>query len=105
MKIHFYSIQDGESIDFISDASFFNNTYIFQDKTADNITAKCKLCSDNKIEFVREGFVSTFIVFELGKRTKAKYKDEMGLAFDFMVYTKRLEITEKKISIEYDYYI
>lgn len=104
MKIHFYSIAKDSKIDYITEASVEGNTYIFSDKALEN-TVNMLTINDGFIELTRKGDVCSSMRFKLGRRTMASYSNNLGLAFDFVVYTRRLEVTNSKITIEYDFFI
>ncbi len=104
MKVHFYSIARDSKVDYITEAEAVENVYLFKDESLENTFNKLIVYSDY-ISLIRNGQTEGEFHFKLGKRTKASYKNQLGLMFDFLVYTKRLEVTPKKIIIEYDFFI
>ena len=102
MNIHFYSFSDGEKVDFISEYKYENDKYVFDDKTDIGTFISFEILDNYKVNFNRFGKTITNITFDLNKITKASYDNNNGLAFDFNVKTKRLDIEENKIVVEYD---
>lgn len=103
MNIKFYSFIDGNRYEVSEKLTLDNNSYRFNDKeNAGYIEYKLL---NQKLYFKRVGNSNMDIVFDLNNHTKAKYKNSLGLEFDFLVKTKRLDISQSKIIIEYDYYI
>ena len=105
MKVHFYSFSNGDKLDYISDLKYVNGMYEFDDKSDENTKIKFKVTEENKLIFNRFGNTITNILFDKENITLAHYENNMGLDFNFTVKTTRLEISEAKIIVEYDFYI
>lgn len=104
MKIHFYSIAKHSKVDYITEATYSDNTYYFKDESLENTMNKLVIKEGNVI-LQRSGDTTGVLSFELGKNTHATYSNNLGLKFDFVIYTKHLELSSKKIAIAYDFYL
>lgn len=103
MKAHFYSISNDDTIKFISDLKKDNNTYMFLDKSLENTHILLSINNKDSLLLKRIGDTTMNMDFQLGKKTKGNYKNNMGLEFDFLIFTKKIFISEEKINIEYDF--
>lgn len=101
MQVTFHSIDnENNKIFFKSLASKNDNIISFEDKSTMNTTIFLEI-KDLSIIFIRKGSINMNIELILNNRTPAKYKNEMGLEFDFEVFTNKLIIEKNKITIEY----
>lgn len=102
MKAHFYSISKDYKQKYISDLKIEGSKYIFND-TKDTKTI-FDIINTSNISIKRSGDTKMDMVCSLLKTTKGTYENEL-ISFNFEVYTKNIEISDDKISIEYDLYI
>ncbi len=105
MKAHFRSLDSDNKIDFVSDARYEDNKYIFKDKSLENTNLSIEIIENTKLRLKRFGQTNMEITFILGQKTKGTYNNDMGLFFDFEVFSHNLTIKEKNIYFKYDYYM
>ncbi len=104
-KIHFYSYQDGlDTISFETKVDVSNDKYSFKDESYEDTFIEF-LFNENEIEFKRFGKINNLMTFRLNEYTKATYKNDMGLEFEYEVLTKEIFIKDDKIKITYDYFM
>lgn len=101
MKVTFLSLDDEKNkVYFESEAARKDNEIIFVDKTYPNTTIELTLYED-KVQFIRTGYVNSKMIFIENKKTKGIYQNEMGLEFDFDIYCSRLDVNKNRIVIHY----
>lgn len=99
------------SLDSASNKVFFRTTFkkvedtlIFSDKTDKNTTIY--LTKKNKtLLFERKGNITMQMVLDLENETLGHYENSNGLSFDFTIKTKKLNIRENLIEMEYALYV
>lgn len=105
MKIKFYSISDGQTIKYETDAIDYNeDMYLFLDKSLPNTTLYLEKLNNDSLLFKRYGDTQMEIVFSKHNKSMGTYKNSMGLDFEFEAYTNDLIIYKDKISIDYEFY-
>lgn len=105
MKIKFISISDGQTVKFESQVlNYTDNSYEIIDKSLED-TNLCINILENKISFKRYGKTNMSISYILNEKSNGTYENDMGLFFNFDVFTKKLMISKEKIIIHYDFYI
>ncbi len=103
MYIKFYSFIDGQK-GFLEGQAIRKNDFIgLEDKENEGYIFFC--VKNHTCHFIRSGIANMELEFDLNKNTVGHYFNNLGLDFNFLVKTKRLEIKEEKIIIEYEYYI
>lgn len=101
MNIHFYSKSDDYEIEFFTNANEEEGFIVFKDESLDNSFIKMKILPQELL-FDRFGDVSMKISFIEGLKTSGKYKNSMGLEFDFEAFTRKLKIESNIIELSYD---
>ncbi len=101
MEVHFFSEIDGQLIQYKSKASLNNNVLSFYECLDENKNLVNVFINDKTIRIIRDGEISSNFLFELAKETKAVYETKYGSS-DFLIYTKKLNITKNKIFISYE---
>lgn len=102
MKVFFYSIDDDNNkIHFNADGFYEEDFLTFEDKSIPNTKIYLKQ-ENNELIFKRLGFVEMNMRLKHQEKTKAKYKNDMGVEFDFETITKILSYKDNRIDIEYD---
>lgn len=81
-----------------------DNQIIFADKSMENSVIQLTIENDS-ITFKRIGDNEIDLMLVYNQKTTGFYKNTMGLEFKFEVYTTSLNITTKKISIEYTMFL
>lgn len=102
MQVYFNSLDNqNNEVSFLSDASINNNVISFIDKSIENTLIKIFINKDNLI-LQRTGNIEMEICFIKNKTTKAYYKNNFGLDFEFEAKCHELLLTENRIDIKYD---
>ena len=102
MRISFHSINDSnEKVFFETEAYFDNNIIRFKDKSYENTEILIE-ATTSFVRLKRVGNVNMDMLFKLGNKTVSKYKNDVGLSFEFSVLCTNLLVTDNKILVEYD---
>lgn len=102
MKVFFYSIDDEKNkINFNTEGFYENDYLVFSDKSIPNTKIYLKY-ENNTLIFKRFGFVNMNVRLHHQEKTNAWYKNDMGLEFNFITFTKVLNYKDNRIDIEYD---
>jgi len=104
MKLTFYSV-DKFNEKVIFNVDYENPTtssFEFIDKSIKNTKILLNIIDNESVKFTRIGDINMDLLLILGKETNAYYKNNIGLEFEFTVYTKYISISNNKIEIEYD---
>lgn len=104
MKVHFYSLSKDSKVDYVTEAEVVENSFLFKDEAIPN-TMNHMIIYENEIILKRSGDTNGIFRFKLNERTKGEYANDLGLKFKFIILTRRLDVSSKKISIEYDFFI
>lgn len=99
MKVHFIIINKDVKEDYFSDAKQINNTIIFNNK---GIETKFIINDDITIE--RKGNMHYIQKYILNKKIKGIY-EIMGMNINISAFTKKININESGLFIEYDQYL
>ncbi len=103
MQVSFKSLDDdGNEIDFRSDALYKDDYLIFNDNQYDDTTIYLK-ASNNRIELLRKGQINMSLIFDNDKIGFLKYENE-GLYFELSVEAKEIIIKKEHIYFEYNLY-
>ncbi len=102
MRIHFFSKSEDNMIDYISEATFEKNKYIFSDNSLENVINELEIINEKEIILKRIGSTNMTLEFILNSKTKCLYENDNGVEFSLEILTKVIKIEEKKIFIEYD---
>lgn len=104
MKLTFYSVDKfNEKVIFNVDYEKpTTSSFEFIDKSIKNTKILLNIIDNEFIKFTRIGDINMDLLLILGKETNAYYKNNIGLEFEFTVYTKYISISNNKIEIEYD---
>ena len=102
MVVSFRSLDsENNKIEYISEAEQVEDYIEFEDKSC--FDTKIRLKIENGIaEFIRFGFISMSIKFQLNKITPGAYVNAEGLDFEFEIYTTELQIEKDKFSVRYN---
>ena len=103
MFVQFYSFIDGQKV-LIEGQAINKDGFIglYDKENEGYIYFKI---NNNTCHFKRTGVSNMDLVFDLSKNTVGHYHNNLGLDFNIIVKTKRLELSNQKIIIEYDYYL
>lgn len=105
MIVTFHSIDnENEKVFFKTKGEQKENSIFFKDESMPNTTIELKI-EASSVELIRSGDYNTNMLFQKNKKTKAYYRNNLGLEFDFYVETKVLDIKKNKISIEYNMFL
>lgn len=103
MKVKFHSFIDKEHF-VLEEELFYHDDYLgFKDKTNEGYIYYKK--EGQTLRFKRDGNAKMNLLFDPLNPTICHYENKLGLSFDMLVKTKRLIFDDKKIIIEYDYYL
>lgn len=105
MKIHFFAKSSEGTIDFLTDVFINDNEYIFKDLSMSNTNVLVKIKDSRSLILKRMGETNMEMELIEGEKTKGHYVNSMGLEFYFDVNCLKLNIKEKKIYINYDYFM
>ena len=101
--ITFHSVDsDGNKVVFSENYTRKDNIIIFNDKTSPNTQIELTINDDNSVLFCRRGEINMFLPLSLGENKIGHYSNKMGLEFNMEVLTTKLNISSKKVSIEYE---
>lgn len=102
MMIHFYSVDnDNNKVSFKSEGYESNGKLCFLDKTIKDTMIYLTISTD-KLLFERKGRIEMVLPLQQEIKSKAYYKNELGLEFDFIADCTKLEINRDRIDIQYD---
>jgi uncharacterized beta-barrel protein YwiB (DUF1934 family) len=105
MQIHFISYQEGlKTLSFKSEYEIIDGKYHFIDKTQENTRIILDINNDSII-IKRIGNVNSIMEFKKNLKTISKYKNNLGLEFDFLIDTKAINLYKNGYEILYDYYV
>ena len=103
MHIKFYSFIDGQKVFLEGQAIKINDFIGIKDE--ENKGYILYKINNHTCQFKRTGLANMELEFDLSKDTIGHYCNNLGLEFNLVVKTKRLERSDEKIIIEYDYYL
>lgn len=102
MVVSFQSLDsENNKIEYLAEAKQVEDYIEFEDKS----------CSDTKIrfktgngiaEFIRVGYISMSIKFQLNETTLGAYVNAEGLDFEFEIYTTELQMDKDRLSVRYN---
>ena len=105
MILTFHSIDSNDNkIIFNTEYTKKDNLVIFKDKSMENSVIELTIENDS-ITLKRTGDNEMDLMLIYNQKTTGFYKNNMGLEFEFEAYTTSLNITSKKISIEYTMFL
>lgn len=99
MKLHFIMINNDIKEDYYSNYSNVGNSIVFSDGKNE-----LKIIKGDIITFTKKGEANMVQGFKLDTYIKGKY-EIMGLNINIASYTKKMQINEKGMFIEYDQYL
>lgn len=104
MIVEFYMETDGECISYKTIGSKHGQVLDFLDQTSKGTRVYVEPSFDGLI-IRRMGTVEMEQTFLVGKKTTGRYCDEFGLVMELEIQTKKLQILENEIFLEYDLFL
>lgn len=102
--LEFYSIDSEDNeVHYLSVYEKHNDTFIFDDKTAENTKVFFTVFSEFRIK--RVGNISMDFPFVLNELTFGKYENNMGLSVVFGIKTKQIICRDNEYFISYELYL
>lgn len=80
------------------------NIITFPDKSVPNTKMHVEIW-DSEIEIKRTGDVDMIQTFRLNEKCLGYYKNNAGINFNISSYTKKMQVGDNQIYLEYDYYL
>lgn len=81
-----------------------DNIITFPDKSVLNTTITVEYW-DTEIEIKRTGDVDMLQTFRLNEKCLGYYKNNSGINLNISSYTKKMQVSNNQIYLEYDYYL
>lgn len=100
MRLHFIMINNNIKENYFAEYKKINNKIVFSDSK--NVIEIIN--EDGTITITKKGEANMVQSFKLNTYIKGKY-EVMGIDINIASYTKKLEINEKGMFIEYDQYL
>lgn len=103
MKLKFQSSNnDADLVEFEAQYISENNKIIFDDLSIENTKIIIDILDEFNVNFKRVGNINMDILFSLNNDKIASYSNNLGVSFDFNVFTNRLVIKNDQIIVEYE---
>ena len=80
------------------------NIITFPDKSVPNTMITIEYW-DTEVEIKRHGDVNMLQIFRLNERCEGYYKNNSGINLEIASFTKKMNVSNNLIEIEYDYYL
>lgn len=103
MKLKFQSSNnDTDLVEFEAQYISENNKIIFDDLSIENTKIIIDILDEFNVNFKRVGNINMDILFSLNNDKIASYSNNLGVSFDFNVFTNKLVIKNDQIIVEYE---
>ena len=103
MKLKFQSSNnDADLVEFEAQYISENNKIIFDDLSIENTKIIIDILDEFNVNFKRVGNINMEILFSLNNDKIASYSNNLGVSFDFNVFTNKLVIKNDQIIVEYE---
>lgn len=103
MKLKFQSSNnDADLVEFEAQYISENNKIIFDDLSIENTKIIIDILDEFNVNFKRVGNINMDILFSLNNDKIASYSNNLGVSFDFNVFTNELVIKNDQIIVEYE---
>lgn len=103
MKLKFQSSNnDADLVEFETQYISENNKIIFDDLSIENTKIIIDILDEFNVNFKRVGNINMDILFSLNNDKIASYSNNLGVSFDFNVFTNKLVIKNDQIIVEYE---
>lgn len=103
MKLKFQSSNnDADLVEFEAQYISENNKIIFDDLSIENTKIIIDILDEFNVNFKRVGNINMDILFSLNNDKIASYSNNLGVSFDFNVFTNKLVIKNDQIIVEYE---
>lgn len=103
MKLKFQSSNnDADLVEFEAQYISENNKIIFDDLSIENTKIIIDILDEFNVNFKRVGNINMDILFSLNNDKIASYSNNLGVSFDFNVFTNKLVVKNDQIIVEYE---